>query len=162
MHPSGAQSTHSQQAFTLAEVMMAAVVLLIAIVGLFEAVTVGAGMLNVARKQTIALQIIRTEIEAVHLSTTWTQTTPADATVGPVAIDTLTSSSLLGYPELMSLKNNGKGFALSRTIFTVRNTSNWLKKVTFTVTWTESTGRTYSRTGYTYCAKNGFNALYQR
>lgn len=141
---------------------MAAVVLLIAVVGLFEAVTVGAGMLNVSRKQTIALQIIRTEIEAVHLNNTWTQLSPADGTSPSVPVDTIDSLSPLGYPELMSLKNNGKGFALSRTIYTVRNTANWLKKVTFTVTWSEPTGRTYSRTGYTYCAKNGFNALYQR
>ena len=161
MHPSGALFHKSRHAFTIAEVMVAAVVLLIAVVGLFEAVTVGAGMLNVSRKQTIALQIIRTEIEAVHLNSAWTSTPPADGTVGPVAVDTITNLSPLGYPELTSQRNLGKGYTVTRIISPVRSGANWLKKVTFTVTWTEAAGRTYTRTGYTYCAKNGFNALYQ-
>ena len=162
MHPRGAHSKPSQHAFTLAEVMIASVVLLIAIVGLFEAVTIGAGMLNVARKQSIALQIIRTEIEAVHL-TVWPADGPPDGTVANVPVDTS------GYPELMNLKNIGNGFLLSRTVATIRPLplpippgAPWIKKVTFTVTWTESTGRSNSRTGYTYCAKYGLNALYQR
>ncbi len=162
MLPPGARPFQSKQAFTLAEVLFASVVLLIAIVGLFEAVTIGAGMLNVARRQSVALQIIRTEIEAVHLNTTWTASSPLDGTTPQVDVDTVTSAT---YPELMSLKNVGRGFKLSRTIVTIRPPPagpNWLRKVTFTVTWTESTGRTFSRTGYTYCANNGFNALYQR
>lgn len=138
--------------------MMATVVLLLAIVGLFEAVTIGAGMLNVSRKQAIALQVIRTEIESVHL-TTWAVGGPPDGTIANVPVDTS------GYPELMSLKNVGKGFTLTRTVVTIHPPplgSPWLKKVTFTVTWSEPTGRSYTRTGYTYCAKNGINALYQR
>ena len=155
----------SSPAFTLAEVMMATVVLLIAVVGLLEAVTIGAGMLNMARKQGIALQIIRTEIEAVHL-TTWPSEGPPDGTISNVPVDTVTS---LTYPELLSLKNVGQGFTLTRTVTTIRPLplpippgASWIKKVTFTVTWSESTGRSYSRTGYTYCAKYGLNTLYHR
>lgn len=154
MHPAGAQSTQSRHAFTLIEVMMATVVLLVAVVGLFEAVTIGAGMLNVSRKQTIALQIIRSEIEAVHL-TAW----PAGAADGTTPPTAVTSFS---FPELTSLQNVSQGFTLSRIVVTVRPGPNWLKKITFIVTWTESTGRSYTRTGYTYCANNGLNALYQR
>jgi hypothetical protein len=155
MHPRGAHSQQPDHAFTLAEVMMATVVLLIAIVGLFEAVTIGAGMLNVSRKQSIALQIIRTEIESVHL-TVWPSGGPPDGSIMNVPVDTS------GYPELMSLKSVGKGFTISRTVVTIRSAPNWLKKISFIVTWSESTGRFYTRTGYTYCAKNGINALYQR
>lgn len=162
MHLPGAHSTRSQRAFTLAEVMMASVVLLIAIVGLFEAVTIGAGMLNVSRKQSVALQIIRTEIEAVHLDSTWPAGGPATGTIGPVAVDTIDSSSPIGFPELLTLKALGKGFTVSRIVFPVRASPNWVKKITFSVSWSESSGRSYTRTGYTYCAKNGINALYQR
>ncbi len=132
---------------------MATVVLLIAVVGLFEAVTIGAGMLNMSHKQAIALQIIRSEIEAVHV-TSWPGTVADGTTTVPV--DTS------GYTELASLKNLGQGFSLTRTIFTVRSSPNWVKKITFTVSWSVTGGKTYSRIGYTYCAKNGINALYQR
>jgi hypothetical protein len=57
----------SLRAFTLAEVMMATVVTLVAVVGLVQAVTIGAEMLDVSRKQTVAMQLIRNEIEGVHL-----------------------------------------------------------------------------------------------
>jgi Tfp pilus assembly protein PilV len=156
MHPRGAHSQQTHHAFTLAEVMMATVVLLIAIVGLFEAVTIGAGMLNVSRKQSIALQIIRTEIESVHL-TAWPGFAP-DSTIS-FPVDT---ADTVAYPELKSLKNIGKGFTLTRTVVTIKSSPNWLKKITFSVSWSEPTGRAYSRTGYTYSAKNGINALYQR
>ena len=46
---------------------MATAVTLVAVVGLIQAVTIGAEMLDVSRKQTIAMQIIRNEIEGVHL-----------------------------------------------------------------------------------------------
>ncbi len=156
MHPRGAQSNRPNQAFTLAEVMMATVVLLIAIVGLFEAVTIGAGMLNMSRKQAVALQIIRAEIDSVHL-TSW-PASAVDGTILPANVPVETC----GYPELASLKNVGQGFLLTRSVFTVRAAPNWVKKISFTVSWSEAGGKSYSRTGYTYCAKNGINALYQR
>jgi type II secretory pathway pseudopilin PulG len=162
MHPPSAHAKPASSAFTLAEVMMATVVLLIAVVGLFEAVTVGAGMVNVARKQQVAMQIIRAEIEAVHVAT-WPATGPTDGTTPgtPIRLEDVALGTL-GYPELMSLKNVGKGFTLSRTIVPIKAPPNWLKKITFTVTWSETNGRSYTRTGYTYCGKNGVNALYQR
>jgi len=159
MHAPGVHSFHSKRAFTLAEVAIASVVLLLAIVGLIQAVSVGAGMLNVSRKQSIALQIIRAEIEAVHHSNTWTVTTPPDLVIGPVRLEDMTSAGILGYPELFNLRDVGQGFTLTRTITTTRGAPNWVRKVTFVVAWIEPSGRSFSRTGYTYCAKNGLNAL---
>ena len=161
MHPRGAHSKPSQHAFTLAEVMIASVVLLLAIVGLIQAVTVGVGMLNVSRKQTVALQIIRAEIESVHLSNGWTDTIPADSTIGPVRLEDMTASGTLGYPELLNIRGVGQGFTLTRTVHTVRSAPSWLRKVTFSVTWSDSNGHSYTRAGYTYCAKNGINVFYQ-
>src|SRR5437868_13800786 len=66
MHPARRPKITSVAAFTLAEVMMATVVVLVAVVGLIQAITIGAEMLDVARKQTIAMQIIRNEIDNLH------------------------------------------------------------------------------------------------
>ena len=50
---------------------MATVVTLVALVGLIAAVTMGAEMLDVSRKQTVAMQILRNEVENIHLQN-WT------------------------------------------------------------------------------------------
>ncbi|MEX2045174.1 MAG: hypothetical protein WD941_07460, partial [Opitutus sp.] len=52
-----------------------------------------------------------------------------------------------------------QGFSCRRVITTVRTD---LKKITFTVTWKGSTGRTYTRTGSTYVGRNGLYVTYQR
>jgi len=53
--------------FTLIEVMMAAVILVVGFVGMIEAVTLSAKMMDSARRQTLAAQIMNHEIEQLRL-----------------------------------------------------------------------------------------------
>jgi len=55
-----------REAFTLIEVALAATVLLFAIVSAFQIIAAGTRMLDFSRKQTIAAQIIHSEIDKVR------------------------------------------------------------------------------------------------
>lgn len=141
-------------AFTLVEVMMAAGVMILALVGMIQVVVSGSEMLDVARKQTIAMQIIHGQIDNIRLSN-WTTVNgySASTTVS------VTSTPASGFDFGSNLPAVATGFSCTRTISTVRTD---LKKVTFTVTWLGNTGRTYRRTGSTYYGNNGLYVTYQR
>ncbi len=145
------KNPRSSAAFTLIEVALAATVLLFAIVSAFQLVVVGTRMLDFSRKQTIAAQIIHSEIDKVH-TTDWT--------------------TVSGYPSSSSitinasLANVSSGFTCTRAVSSVK-ADGTLYKIVFTVTWTTKnwTGgvtRTYTRQGTTYVGKNGLSATYQR
>lgn len=55
--------------FTIVEVMMAATILVVAFVGMIQAVTIGSEMMATARRQTLANQIIANEVESLRLQT---------------------------------------------------------------------------------------------
>src|SRR3954467_14146427 len=58
--------------FTLVEVMIAACVLILTIVGMIQVIVSGSEMLDVARKQTIAMQVIHGQLDNIRLSN-WSQ-----------------------------------------------------------------------------------------
>jgi Tfp pilus assembly protein PilV len=146
-------------AFTLVEVMVATVVVALGLVGMIQAVVSGSEMLDLARKQTIATQIIHGQLDQVRLSD-WSQigALAASRTVSVDAADQSTNIAA-GFVFGTKLPTVSKNFTCTRTISTVRTD---LKQVTFTVTWTGNTGRTYTRKGSTYIAKNGLYVTYQR
>lgn len=131
--------------FTLIEVMMAATILLLGIVGMMHAITSGTEMLDTSRKQTLAGQIIQNEIERVRLLK-WSEV-----------------SSLSANPTTVTLAGvfiaQDKSFSCERTVADVKND---LRKLTFTVTWKSNTHRVHTRTGETYIGKNGLSVTYQR
>jgi Tfp pilus assembly protein PilV len=135
-----------QRAFTLLEVMMAATVLILAIVGMIQVVISGSEMLDFSRKQTIATQIIHDKIESLHL-VDWTTVNvyPASATVTVASTFAAVSTD----------------FTCTRTVTSIK-ADGTLYKITFTVTWKGNTGRAYSRSGTTYFGKNGLYVTYQR
>ncbi len=142
----------------MVEVTVAAGVMALALVGMIQVVVSGSEMLDVARKQTIAMQIIHGQIDQIRLLT-WTQvgTLGTTDTRAVDAGDDLTSGKMFVFgPNLPVV---AKGFTLTRTIATVRTD---LKEVTFTVTWKGNTGRSHTRTGSTYVGKNGLYVSYQR
>jgi hypothetical protein len=153
----------SADAFTLTEVMIAAGVMLAGVVGMIQVLVSGSEMLDVARKQTVANQIISSEINQLHL-TDWTTISGwsgsyVDNTSSPVQLNSLSGSSFFGYPELTSFQTVGRDFKLIRVVSSVQTN---LKKITITVKWTGNTGRAYSRSGSTYVTKNGLYVTYQR
>jgi len=141
-------------AFTLVEVMVAAAVVVLGIVGMIQVVVSGSEMLDVSRKQTIAMQIIHGQIDHVRLSD-WTT---ISALASPVTVD-VDGGDQSGFVFGTNLPTLSKGFRCTRTITTVRTD---MKQITFTVTWTGNTGRSYSRTGSTYAGRNGLYVTFQR
>ena len=143
---------HAQgrEAFTLIEVMMAATVMALGIMGMIQVVISGSEMLDVARKQTIATQILRSEIDNLHLSDWTTQVSqfPLSPTTTPITINS-------------SFQAISQGFQCQREVWDVK-ADHTLRKVKFTVTWTSNTGRAYARSGSTYFGKNGLYVAYQR
>lgn len=145
--------------FTLVEVMMAAGVMAFALVGMVQVIVSGSEMLDMSRKQTIAMQIIHGQIDNIRLSN-WSTVSgyPASRTANVDDTDQSLNISR-GFVFGSNLPDVSKGFQCIRTVASVRTD---LKQVTFTVTWRSSTGRTYQRTGSTYYGNNGLYVTYQR
>lgn len=138
--------------------MVAAAVMILAIVGMIQVIVSGSEMLDVSRKQTIAMQIIHGQLEQIRLSN-WTQIAALGATdTRSVEAGDNTASNVM-FVFGTNLPTIAKGFVCTRTIATVRTD---LKQVTYTVTWKGNTGRSYSRSGSTYVGKNGLYVTYQR
>lgn len=158
-HPTPANS----RAFTLVEVMVASSVVVLGLVGMIQAIVSGSEMLDLARKQTIAAQIIHGQIDNIRLSN-WTEVgnLTSGTTVKVDASDDSGNQSnnvSKGFVFGSNLPEVARDFTCTRTISTVRTD---MKQVTFTVGWRGNTGRSYSRTGSTYVTKNGLYVTYQR
>lgn len=150
--------------------MMAAVILTVGFMGLIQAVTMTSGMMDQARRQTLAAQILTHEIEKLRFKTwaeiqTLTATTPTAPTVDSQFSEAIATA--------------GATFNLSRAVSYVDPTTNantatdtGLREVTFTLTWTVATSRrddsnnpvtfTYTRVNSAYFGKYGLNLSYQR
>jgi hypothetical protein len=131
-------------------------ILVVGVIGMIQALSAGSEMLDVARKQTIATQIIHGEIDKLRLSS-WPTVKNLSRTSTAVSIDS-------------SLSSMSQNFQCSRIIDDVSpDGSGTLLRITFTVTWTAATGSTqrlvgtsYSRSGYTYFGQYGLYVSYQR
>lgn len=166
----------STRAFTIIEVAMAMVVLLLAVVGVIQAITIGSEMLDVARKQSIAMQLINNEIENVRLQpwikvsafTNPTITILDDGSSFSTATSTdakqsfaLTNYTISTADDNTTLMRQAKGFTLSLASSPVHPAN--LIQLTYTVTWTAGNARkSYSRSGTTYYGKYGLNTFYQK
>lgn len=139
--------------------MVATAVVTLGLVGMIQAVVSCSEMLDLAKKQTVANQIIHGQLNNIRLSN-WTEIglLAASTTVSVDAADQ-TANNAAGFIFGSSLPGVSKNFTCTRTISTVRTD---LKQVTYSVTWRGNTGRTYTRTGSTYVGKNGLYVTYQR
>ena len=79
-------SPRRTRAFTIVEVMMAATILALGFMGLIEAVGVTANMMDHARRQTLATQIINHEIEDLRVAS-WTTISALPTTSTAVIIE---------------------------------------------------------------------------
>ena len=150
---------------------MAATILVVGFVGLIQAVTIGTEMLDAARKQMVAQQIINGEITALRLGS-WSQLTatlpsPCSITInstgtaatGDLAYFGLTNFTATTADDNASLMAVAKGFTCSVTKTWVR--SNYYR-LTYTVTWTGSTGRAYTRSQQAFFGRNGLQLSYKK
>ncbi len=143
---------------TIVEVCIASTVVLIGVVGLIQALTIGAAMLETSRSQTLAAQIIQHEIGQLRLLE-WddTGTSAKDADILALGTDNA-YTALSAKPDSYPFKTVAPAFAVKKT---VSNVQTDLRRVVLSVQWTSKvTGRTYTRTGETYLGKNGLHASY--
>jgi len=154
----------SQKAFTLIEVLMAATVLVVSFTAVIQAVTVGADMIDTARKQQIAQQIIENEISGLRLDRWSTITSLVNSTMYTTAVNT-TGTAVSGDTTQFKLGNNAplmlqaKGFTITEIANDVRTD---FRTITYKVNWTGSGGRAHTRTGVAYFGKNGLQLSYQK
>jgi Tfp pilus assembly protein PilV len=147
--------------FTIVEVAMATAVLAIGLAGMVQAMGIGSEMLDTARKQTIASQVIQSEIEHLRMLP-WTAGSPPQELSLPPG-STERSSDFVVDPE-SSLAKVAPASVFSNCTLTVQlaNERSDLRQVTITVSWTGITGKTHSRSTNVYIGKYGLNVAYQK
>lgn len=133
-----------QSGFTIAEVMMAAIVMAFAISTSITTLQRGYRALDTARNITIAGQIMQSEFEKMRLrdwsvidAYTGTTASPAAVTVD----SSFTSNAFIG-----------NRFTMTRSNTLVRT---GMRQITLTVTWTNYDGRSISRSYTSYYGQNG-------
>lgn len=141
--------------------MMAAAILVVGFIGMIEAVTLASGMMDHARRQTLANQILNHEIEKLRFAS-WATISALPTTNTAISIDTQFSTEIAA---------SGAAFSLARTVTSPDPVTN-IRQVNFTVTWVVTTSRrdslgnllqfTFKRTNSAWYGKYGLNLSYQR
>jgi len=140
---------------------MAATILVVGFMGMIQAVAVSSAMMDNARRQTLAAQILNHEIEKLRLAT-WSTVSGLPTASTSITIDPQFSSAITA---------SGAAYSLTRSLTSPDPATN-LREIEFTVTWVVNTSRhddngnslsfTYSRSQWTYFGKYGLNLSYQR
>jgi len=134
------QRLQSQAGFTLIEVGMGALILVVGFIGLIQAVTIGTQMMDTARKQQIAMQIIDAELEWLRSQND--SFIPAPSTSATISVDftgaTPATAGNFHLDDNAVLLAQAKGFTVTMTRTNVRTN---FEKITYVVTWTGATGR---------------------
>lgn len=172
-------STHSvtRAGFTLVEVMMAMAIVVVGIVGMMQAVTIGTELLDITRRQQVATRLVEAELEQLRngpWATIANLPASASITIGPagtVSGDTtrfaLSNYTVTSADDNLELGALARGFTCSFVTTRLRPTGAIAATVTFvkivyTVTWTSSNGRSHSRRLETYLGMNGLHLSYQQ
>ncbi len=149
------------RSFTLVEVMMASLILVVGFMGMIQALTVTSAMMDTARRQTLAGQIMNHEIEKLRFSS-WSTITGLPVASTAITIDSQFSTAIA---------TSGAAYTLTRTVTSPDPATN-LREVNFALTWVVTTSRhntdgtlvtfTYTRVNSAYFGKYGLNLTYQR
>jgi hypothetical protein len=149
-------SLRIRSGFTLVEVALAATILLVGFAGMATALIIGSEMLDTARKQMIAAQIIQTEVDYLRLKD-WTTiqylTSTAPANLSDSIYPEFAQTSLASFA--------GTKFTFARQVNYPDPHTN-LRWITMTVSWTSITGKPHSRSCNAYIGKYGLNVSYQK
>ncbi len=133
------------------EVALAATVLALTLTGMIQTIESGSQMLDLSRKQTIAVQILHDEIDQLRLDN-WNTI---------LAIPTSYTSIPIS-PVFSSAGGNFSCQYKAVPVSDLGSNSIPVMQVTFVVSWTAITGQTYSRTSTTFVSQNGLFLSYQR
>lgn len=161
--------THS--AFTLIEVALASTIILVGFVGMIEALAIGSEMLDTARKQTLAAQVIQGEIDYLRMQDWSAIQSLADQTQISLSTNPGNPNSncchLFG-SGLANLTSTDTSFRYGWQVTDVHTADvngvsvPVLRQVTITVTWKSITNKPHARTFSAYLGKYGLNVSYQK
>lgn len=156
---------------------MAMAVVVVGMVGLMQAVTIGTETLDTNRKQQVALRMVETELDRLR-GGDWNTVAnlPASATIsinpaGVISGDTvyfaLSNGTATPADDNTALSSQAGGFSCILSATRMRPTGASASSVTFvklvyTVRWTSSGGRKHSRRVETYLGKNGLHLSHQQ
>ena len=147
-----------QSGFTILEVAMATFVMAFGIATCIVALQTGFRHIDVARDQTLASQIMQSEIERIRLWP-WSKSSPTGV---------VDSISELPTSEIVSLNSTFASNSAVAAKFSVRrtvtndpaDTTRNVRYITIIVTWKSTDGRSHSRTFTTMYAKDGLYDYY--
>ncbi len=145
---------------------MATTILTVGFMGLIEAVTICSGMMDQAKRQTLATQILDYEIEQLRFLD-WNGINALSTAQQPIVIDAQFDSARRVLGDNLTTTAPVQFTATRRANDVVDS----LRQVTITVTWVVTSSRqaggtpvkfTYSRVNTAYLGNNGLNLTYQR
>jgi Tfp pilus assembly protein PilV len=151
---------HNSAGFSLVDVMMGATILVVGLMGLIQAVTIGSEMLATARRQTLAAQILDQEIETLRFLP-WNDPNSTNDIVGLAAGPTTltihaqfrkawSASTAYVIGEVTSSNNVWYRCTAAHTNQAVTNTSYWaratLAQVDIMSDTNKASGATYALT----------------
>lgn len=144
----------NQAGFTLVEVMLASIIMVLGIATSLTTITFGMRAIDTARHSTLAAQIMQSEMENIRLLN-WAQVTalPASETVDISSIISSGTSSTLDD----TLNNIIGKFTCLRTITTPKAN---MREITLTVSWNGQDGRAHSNSYITRYCKDGLYDFY--
>ncbi len=144
--------------FTLIEVALGAAILAAGFIGMIDALILGRRMLDVARCQTVAAQVMQSEVEYWRMQ-------PWSTVTGSSGLSNHSADLLRNYPEFASTNLailTDPRYKFARTVTYVSGRSNQIIQLTMTVTWTGVTGLPHSRSMNAYIGKYGLNVTYRK
>jgi hypothetical protein len=149
--------------FTVAEVMVAAFVMLFGITSAIMVIQSGYNALDTARSTTLAAQIMQSEMERLRLLPWSTSSLDASGNPKP-SISALPPTDEVNlatlFPAGATTDLLANRFTIVRTIDDVPDRNGEIKNITVTVTWTGINGTPHTRTSSTQYAKNGLYDYY--
>lgn len=168
---------HRQRGFALVEIMMVSVILLAGFIGCIQAITMGSGYLDTARKRQVANQIVAAEVEKLR-GGAWSTLADLPA-AGAISIDAtgtvrgdvvafvLSNRTVEPGDDNSELCTLARGFSCSFNRTYLRPTGASAAtvsyvKVAYTVTWTGNTGRIQSHRVDAFFGKNGLHLSFQQ
>ena len=138
------QSSPNRRAagFTLVEVVVSATVMLLVVTGMLTAISSGMQMLRTSQQTSVASNLITHEINELRMLP-WT------------TVRNLSGSNNLSLPSRFAVVADG--MSIRRTV--VAEATD-LRRIAFTISWTNHLGSAVSRSEEVLIAKNGLNASY--
>ena len=152
------KASRPDRGFTIIEVAMATFVMAFGISTSIIALQMGFKAINVARDETLASQIMQSEIERLRLWP-WSKTTPTGV-VDSIAELPATETVPLATTFVSNAAITSR-FSVTRTVSNdPSDTTRNVRYITVAVTWKSYDGRTHSRNFTTLYAKDGLYDYY--